>query len=91
MFPGFLLGAAQERGGIIRHGAKLALCLCCEATVPKLTVITRKAARRGLRRDEFRHIRGDMQTSHGFSAEIAVMGAKGWGRFWVQGRDRQGS
>jgi len=49
---------AQEHGGIIKHGAKL-LFAYCEATVPKLTVITRKAIWRRVRRHELKHIRGD--------------------------------
>ncbi|MGH7592987.1 MAG: acyl-CoA carboxylase subunit beta [Gemmatimonadales bacterium] len=73
--PGFLPGVAQEHGGIIRHGAKL-LYAYCEATVPKLTVITRKAYGGAYDVMSSRHIRGDVNLAWP-SAEIAVMGAKG--------------
>jgi propionyl-CoA carboxylase beta chain len=73
--PGFLPGVAQEHGGIIRHGAKL-LYAYCEATVPKLTVITRKAYGGAYDVMSSKHIRGDVNFAWP-SAEIAVMGAKG--------------
>ncbi len=73
--PGFLPGVAQEHGGIIRHGAKL-LYAYCEATVPKLTVITRKAYGGAYDVMSSKHIRGDMNFAWP-SAEIAVMGAEG--------------
>jgi propionyl-CoA carboxylase beta chain len=73
--PGFLPGVAQEHGGIIRHGAKL-LYAYCEATVPKLTVITRKAYGGAYDVMSSRHIRGDFNVAWP-SAEIAVMGPKG--------------
>jgi propionyl-CoA carboxylase beta chain len=73
--PGFLPGVAQEHGGIIRHGAKL-LYAYCEATVPKLTVITRKAYGGAYDVMSSKHIRGDVNLAWP-GAEIAVMGAKG--------------
>ncbi|HEX9165939.1 MAG TPA: acyl-CoA carboxylase subunit beta [Gemmatimonadales bacterium] len=73
--PGFLPGVAQEHGGIIRHGAKL-LYAYCEATVPKLTVITRKAYGGAYDVMSSRHIRGDLNLAWP-TAEIAVMGPKG--------------
>jgi propionyl-CoA carboxylase beta chain len=73
--PGFLPGVAQEHGGIIRHGAKL-LYAYCEATVPKLTVITRKAYGGAYDVMSSKHIRGDLNLAWP-SAEIAVMGSKG--------------
>src|SRR5213075_3169364 len=73
--PGFLPGVAQEHGGIIRHGAKL-LFAFCEATVPKLTVITRKAYGGAYDVMSSKHIRGDYNVAWP-SAEIAVMGPKG--------------
>jgi propionyl-CoA carboxylase beta chain len=73
--PGFLPGVGQEHGGIIRHGAKL-LYAYCEATVPKLTVITRKAYGGAYDVMSSRHIRGDVNLAWP-GAEIAVMGAKG--------------
>ena len=73
--PGFLPGVAQEHGGIIRHGAKL-LYAYCEATVPKVTVITRKAYGGAYDVMSSKHIRGDMNFAWP-SAEIAVMGAEG--------------
>jgi propionyl-CoA carboxylase beta chain len=73
--PGFLPGTAQEDGGIIRHGAKL-LYAYCEATVPKLTVITRKAYGGAYDVMSSRHIGGDMNAAWP-TAEIAVMGAAG--------------
>ncbi len=73
--PGFLPGVAQEHGGIIRHGAKL-LYAYCEATVPKLTVITRKAYGGAYDVMSSKHIRGDVNLAWP-TAEIAVMGAAG--------------
>jgi propionyl-CoA carboxylase beta chain len=73
--PGFLPGVAQEHGGIIKHGAKL-LFAYCEATVPKLTVITRKAYGGAYDVMNSKHIRGDYNVAWP-SAEIAVMGPKG--------------
>jgi len=73
--PGFLPGVAQEHGGIIRHGAKL-LYAFCEATVPKVTVITRKAYGGAYDVMNSKHIRGDVTLAWP-SAEIAVMGPKG--------------
>jgi propionyl-CoA carboxylase beta chain len=73
--PGFLPGVAQEHGGIIKHGAKL-LYAYCEATVPKLTVITRKAYGGAYDVMSSKHIRGDINLAWP-TAEIAVMGAKG--------------
>ncbi|MBN2491791.1 MAG: acyl-CoA carboxylase subunit beta [Planctomycetes bacterium] len=73
--PGFLPGTTQEFGGIIRHGAKL-LYAYCEATVPKLTVITRKAYGGAYIVMSSKHIRGDWNLAWP-AAEIAVMGAKG--------------
>jgi propionyl-CoA carboxylase beta chain len=73
--PGFLPGVAQEHGGIIKHGAKL-LYAYCEATVPKLTVITRKAYGGAYDVMSSKHIRGDMNFAWP-TAEIAVMGADG--------------
>jgi propionyl-CoA carboxylase beta chain len=73
--PGFLPGLAQEHGGIIKHGAKL-LYAYCEATVPKLTVITRKAYGGAYDVMSSKHIRGDFNVAWP-TAEIAVMGPKG--------------
>jgi propionyl-CoA carboxylase beta chain len=73
--PGFLPGLAQEHGGIIKHGAKL-LFAYCEATVPKLTVITRKAYGGAYDVMSSKHIRGDWNVAWP-TAEIAVMGPKG--------------
>jgi propionyl-CoA carboxylase beta chain len=73
--PGFLPGLAQEHGGIIRQGAKL-LFAFCEATVPKLTVITRKAYGGAYDVMSSKHIRGDLNVAWP-TAEIAVMGPKG--------------
>lgn len=73
--PGFLPGTAQEYGGIIRHGAKL-LYAYAEATVPKLTVITRKAYGGAYDVMSSKHLRGDANYSWP-TGEIAVMGAKG--------------
>ena len=73
--PGFLPGVAQEHGGIIRHGAKL-LYAFAEATVPKVTVITRKAYGGAYDVMNSKHIRGDINLAWP-QAEIAVMGPKG--------------
>ncbi len=73
--PGFLPGVGQEHGGIIRHGAKL-LYAYCEATVPKLTVITRKSYGGAYCVMSSKHIRGDVNLAWP-SAEIAVMGPEG--------------
>jgi propionyl-CoA carboxylase beta chain len=73
--PGFLPGVAQEHGGIIKHGAKL-LFAYCEATVPKLTVITRKAYGGAYDVMNSKHVRGDYNIAWP-TAEIAVMGPKG--------------
>src|SRR5450432_1024915 len=71
--PGFMPGIQQEHGGIIRSGAKL-LYAYCEATVPKLTVITRKAYGGAYDVMNSKHIRGDLNLAWP-TAEIAVMGA----------------
>jgi len=73
--PGFLPGTGQEHGGIIRHGAKL-LYAYCEATVPKITIITRKAYGGAYDVMSSKHIRGDLNLAW-TSAELAVMGPEG--------------
>ena len=73
--PGFLPGTAQEFGGIIKHGAKL-LFAYAEATVPKVTVITRKAYGGAYNVMSSKHLRGDLNYAWP-TAEIAVMGPKG--------------
>ena len=73
--PGFLPGTAQEHSGIIKHGAKL-LFAYAEATVPKITVITRKAYGGAYDVMSSKHLRGDLNYAWP-TAEIAVMGAKG--------------
>jgi propionyl-CoA carboxylase beta chain len=73
--PGFLPGVRQEHGGIIKHGAKL-LYAYCEATVPRITVITRKAYGGAYDVLNSKHIRGDMNFAWP-TAEMAVMGPKG--------------
>jgi propionyl-CoA carboxylase beta chain len=73
--PGFLPGVAQEHGGIIKNGAKL-LFAYAEATVPKITIITRKAYGGAYDVMASKHLRGDLNYAWP-SAEIAVMGAKG--------------
>ena len=73
--PGFLPGVAQEHGGIIKHGAKL-LYAFCEATVPKITVITRKAYGGAYDVMNSKHVRGDLNLAWP-TAECAVMGAAG--------------
>jgi propionyl-CoA carboxylase beta chain len=73
--PGFLPGVSQEHNGIIKHGAKL-LFAYAEATVPKITVITRKAYGGAYDVMASKHLRGDLNYAWP-TAEIAVMGAKG--------------
>jgi propionyl-CoA carboxylase beta chain len=73
--PGFLPGVDQEHRGIIRHGAKL-LYAYCEATVPKITIITRKAYGGAYDVMSSKHVRGDMNYAWP-TAEIAVMGVEG--------------
>ncbi|MES0005386.1 acyl-CoA carboxylase subunit beta [Mesorhizobium sp. M0062] len=73
--PGFLPGTAQEYGGLIKHGAKL-LFAYAEATVPKITVITRKAYGGAYDVMASKHLRGDMNYAWP-TAQIAVMGARG--------------
>jgi propionyl-CoA carboxylase beta chain len=73
--PGFLPGTGQEYGGVIKHGAKL-LFAYGEATVPKVTVITRKAYGGAYVVMASKHLRGDINYAWP-TAEIAVMGAKG--------------
>ena len=73
--PGFLPGTAQEWGGIIKHGAKL-LYAYCEATVPKLTVVVRKAYGGAYDVMSSKHIRGDYNVAWP-GAQLAVMGAEG--------------
>ena len=73
--PGFLPGTAQEFGGIIKHGAKL-LYAFCEATVPKVTLITRKAYGGAYCVMNSKHIRADLNLAYP-TAEIAVMGPDG--------------
>jgi propionyl-CoA carboxylase beta chain len=76
--PGFMPGTAQEYGGIIKHGAKL-LFAYAECTVPKVTVITRKAYGGAYDVMSSKHLRGDVNLAWP-NAEIAVMGAKGRSR-----------
>jgi propionyl-CoA carboxylase beta chain len=73
--PGFLPGVNQEHGGIIKEGAKL-LYAYCEATVPKVSVITRKAYGGAYDVMSSKHVRGDINFAWP-TAEIAVMGAEG--------------
>jgi propionyl-CoA carboxylase beta chain len=73
--PGFLPGTAQEYGGLIKHGAKL-LFAYAEATVPKVTVITRKAFGGAYDVMASKHLRGDINLAWP-TAQIAVMGARG--------------
>jgi propionyl-CoA carboxylase beta chain len=73
--PGFLPGTHQEHGGIIKHGAKLIYAFC-EATVPRITVITRKAYGGAYIVMSSKHTRGDVNLAFP-TAEIAVMGAEG--------------
>ncbi len=81
--PGFLPGTGQEHGGIILHGAKL-LYAYCEATVPKLTVITRKAYGGAYDVMSSKHVRGDLNLAWP-NAQIAVMGAAGAARIIHRG------
>jgi acetyl-CoA carboxylase carboxyltransferase component len=73
--PGFLPGVGQEHGGIIRHGAKL-LYAYCEATVPKITIITRKAYGGAFDVMSSKNVRGDVNLAWP-TAEVAVMGPEG--------------
>ena len=82
--PGFLPGTAQELNGIIKHGAKL-LFAYAEATVPKITVITRKAYGGAYDVMSSKHLRGDLNYAWP-TAEIAVMGAKGAVEIIFRGR-----
>jgi len=83
--PGFLPGTAQEHNGIIRNGAKL-LYAYAEATVPKLTVITRKAYGGAYDVMSSKHLKGDYNYAWP-SAEVAVMGAKGAVEIIFKGKD----
>ncbi|MDO6415632.1 acyl-CoA carboxylase subunit beta [Sphingomonas sp. BIUV-7] len=85
--PGFLPGVAQEHNGIIKHGAKL-LFAYAEATVPKITVITRKAYGGAYDVMSSKHLRGDLNYAWP-TAEIAVMGAKGAVEIIFRGRTRE--
>uniref|UniRef100_A0A1D1ZV42 Propionyl-CoA carboxylase beta chain, mitochondrial n=1 Tax=Auxenochlorella protothecoides TaxID=3075 RepID=A0A1D1ZV42_AUXPR len=85
--PGFLPGTAQEYGGIIRHGAKL-LYAYAEATVPKLTVITRKAYGGAYDVMSSKHLRGDTNLSWP-TGQVAVMGAKGAVEILFRGRSQE--
>jgi propionyl-CoA carboxylase beta chain len=86
--PGFLPGTAQEHNGIIKHGAKL-LFAYAEATVPKITVITRKAYGGAYDVMSSKHLRGDLNYAWP-TAEIAVMGAKGAVEIIFRGLDAAG-
>ncbi len=86
--PGFLPGTSQEMGGIIKHGAKL-LFAYAEATVPKITVITRKAYGGAYDVMSSKHLRGDLNYAWP-TAEIAVMGAKGAVEIIFRGQDAEG-
>jgi propionyl-CoA carboxylase beta chain len=86
--PGFLPGTGQEYGGIIVHGAKLLYSLA-EATVPKITVITRKAYGGAYCVMNSKHIRADMNYAYP-TAEIAVMGAEGAVNILYRGADNRG-
>jgi propionyl-CoA carboxylase beta chain len=83
--PGFLPGTNQEHGGIIRNGAKL-LYAFAEATVPKITVITRKAYGGAYDVMSSKHLKGDFNYAWP-SAEVAVMGAKGAVEIIFRGKD----
>lgn len=83
--PGFLPGVAQEHGGIIKHGAKL-LYAYAEATVPKITIITRKAYGGAYIVMNSKHLRGDLNYAWA-NAEIAVMGAKGAGEILFRNKE----
>ncbi|XP_072034000.1 propionyl-CoA carboxylase beta chain, mitochondrial-like [Amphiura filiformis] len=85
--PGFLPGTSQEHGGIIRHGAKL-LYAYAEATVPKITVITRKAYGGAYDVMSSKHLRGD--TNYAWpTAEVAVMGAQGAVKIIFRGTEEE--
>jgi propionyl-CoA carboxylase beta chain len=86
--PGFLPGTSQEHNGIIKHGAKL-LFAYAEATVPKITVITRKAYGGAYDVMASKHLRGDLNYAWP-TAEIAVMGAKGAVEIIFRGQDAEG-
>lgn len=86
--PGFLPGTDQEHNGIIKHGAKL-LFAYAEATVPKITVITRKAYGGAYDVMSSKHLRGDLNYAWP-TAEIAVMGAKGAVEIIFRGLDADG-
>ena len=86
--PGFLPGTAQEHNGIIKHGAKL-LFAYAEATVPKITVITRKAYGGAYDVMASKHLRGDLNYAWP-TAEIAVMGAKGAVEIIFRGKNAGG-
>jgi propionyl-CoA carboxylase beta chain len=86
--PGFLPGTAQEYGGLIKHGAKL-LFAYAEATVPKVTVITRKAFGGAYDVMASKHLRGDVNYAWP-TAQIAVMGAKGAVEIIFRGADAEG-
>ena len=83
--PGFLPGSQQEHGGIIKHGAKL-LYAYAEATVPKITFITRKAYGGAYDVMSSQHLRGDSNYAWPM-AEVAVMGAKGAVQIIFRGND----
>jgi len=85
--PGFLPGTDQEHNGIIRHGAKL-LYAYAEATVPKITVITRKAYGGAYDVMSSKHLRGDYNVAWP-TAEIAVMGAKGAAEILFKGKKEE--
>uniref|UniRef100_A0A7N8XMN9 Propionyl-CoA carboxylase beta chain, mitochondrial n=1 Tax=Mastacembelus armatus TaxID=205130 RepID=A0A7N8XMN9_9TELE len=85
--PGFLPGTTQEYGGIIRHGAKL-LFAFAEATVPKITIITRKAYGGAYDVMSSKHLRGDVNYAWP-TAEVAVMGAKGAVQIIFRGKENQ--
>ena len=86
--PGFLPGVAQEHHGIIKNGAKL-LFAYAEATVPKITVITRKAYGGAYDVMASKHLRGDLNYAWP-TAEIAVMGAKGAVEIIFRGKTAEG-
>jgi propionyl-CoA carboxylase beta chain len=86
--PGFLPGTAQEHNGIIKNGAKL-LFAYAEATVPKITVITRKAYGGAYDVMASKHLRGDLNYAWP-TAEIAVMGAKGAVEIIFRGQNAEG-
>ncbi len=85
--PGFLPGTSQEHNGIIKHGAKL-LFAYAEATVPKITIITRKAYGGAYDVMASKHLRGDLNYAWP-TAEIAVMGAKGAVEIIFRGRTKE--